>query len=254
MEPAPVAVGYTRVSSRQQAENGTGLETQADAIEAWCAENGYQLAGIWSDPGVTGTLAPEDRDGWQEMLAAAPEGATIVVHNLNRLSRNLIGQETTLMKLDAAGFRLHSIAEPDHGTDANDDPTRVLIRQVLGAIAQYDRATLTARMKHGKAKKRAAGGYVGGRVPYGWVRHPDTDLLVEDPGEQRIIGELRRLHGVGWSANRIARHLNDLGIPTKLGRKWAARTVIETLRYCDKHNASGGKDRMLKVDQRMRVR
>ena len=231
MEAAPVAVAYLRVSTAGQAEHGYGLEAQRHQIAAWCAEHGYRLEGVWSDEGVSGTVPPEARDAWPEMMAAAPEGATIVVAALDRLAREMIAQERTLQLVSGAGLHLESVKETGWGTAANTDATRVLIRQILGALAQYERDVLTARMTRGKARKVASGGFGGGRTPFGWRNENGT--LVEDPAEQRVVAELRRLRGLGWSANRIAREMQTRGIPTKMGGKWAARTVIETLRYCD---------------------
>jgi hypothetical protein len=96
--------------------------------------------------------------------------------------------------------------------------------------------------------KKAAGGFGGGRVPYGWKSI--NGQLVEDAGEQRIVGELVRLRRLGWSYGRIAGYLNERGIPTKSARTWWPRTVSDTIAYHEQHGGSGGADRVFRVAQR----
>ena len=51
------AIGYIRVSTAGQANNGVSLEAQATRIRAWCGANGYDLIRILSDAGVSGKRA-----------------------------------------------------------------------------------------------------------------------------------------------------------------------------------------------------
>jgi DNA invertase Pin-like site-specific DNA recombinase len=162
--PKPPALGYVRVSTTEQASDGHGLQAQEHAIREYTRERGLRLVAVYRDGGASGTLA--DRPALGEALAAVEGGnaETLIVARLDRLARDLVLQETVIGRLQAKGRQVVSVAEPDVG---GDDPTRTLVRQVLGAIGQYERALIRARMMTGKAVKAANGGYVGGRPGYG---------------------------------------------------------------------------------------
>lgn len=76
---------------------------------------------------------------------AIAEGSVSEVHvaSLDRLSRDLVLQETLVSHWLRSGIGFASLREPDLGQT---DPTRMLIRQVLGAISQFERAVIAARM------------------------------------------------------------------------------------------------------------
>jgi DNA invertase Pin-like site-specific DNA recombinase len=112
----------------------------------------------------------------------AGEAEILLLYRLDRLARDLILQETTIERLKASGVRVVSVTEPEVDSD---DHTRVLVRQVLGAIGQYERALIRSRMSAGRAAKKAAGGYAGGRPPFGW--RADRGVLIEDEDAQATV-------------------------------------------------------------------
>jgi DNA invertase Pin-like site-specific DNA recombinase len=81
---------------------------------------------------------------------------------------DLILQERLVQRLRDLGTPVRSASEPDLDTDT-DDPTKVPIRQIIGAASQYERAVIRGRMTAGKAAKAAQGGFLGGRPPYGFM-------------------------------------------------------------------------------------
>ena len=87
-----------------------------------------------------------------------------MVYRLDRVARDLLLQETVHARLAAGKAAVPSISEP---ALEGDDATRVLIRQLLGGIAQYERAVISGRMMAGKAAKVASAGY-GRAAPYGY--------------------------------------------------------------------------------------
>ena len=149
-------LGYTRVSTQEQV-TGYGLEVQAKAIRDYAKVNGLRLVRILSDEGQSGTNGLDARVGLAEALAIVERGevAGIVVARMDRLARDLLLQETLMARMRQAGAEVISVSEPDMDSD---DPTRVLVRQVLGSISQYERALIRGRMMAGKAAKVAGGG------------------------------------------------------------------------------------------------
>jgi len=171
------------VSTAEQV-NGFGLEVQEQAIRSYLKDAGHRLLAVLRDEGQSGSNGLDTRVGLAEALTRleAGEAQVLVVYRLDRLARDLILQETTIERLKAAGVGVESVTEPDIDSD---DYTRVLVRQVLGAIAQYERAVIRSRMAAGRAAKRASGGYAGGRPPYGW--RAEGGGLVEDEAEQAVL-------------------------------------------------------------------
>jgi DNA invertase Pin-like site-specific DNA recombinase len=213
--PARKAIGYVRVSTAEQVE-GFGLVVQRKGIATYCKENGFRLVGVLSDEGVSGSNGLEARKGLAELLAVVETGSVsaLVVYRLDRLARDLVLQETLMARMRKAGVEVISVTEPDIDSD---DATRVLVRQVLGAIGQYERALIRSRMGAGKAAKHAVGGYTGGRPPFGW-RAEGKELVVDDR-EQQIIGVARRLSDEGLSSRQIAGCLDEGGLRPKAGAR-----------------------------------
>src|SRR5262249_10454106 len=66
-------------------------------------------------------------------------------------------------KLKALGVELVAANAPDHFRE--DTPTAVLVRQVLGAISQFEKAQLVQKLKGARKRKREATGRCEGRKP-----------------------------------------------------------------------------------------
>lgn len=224
--PARKVLGYTRVSTAEQVE-GFGLTVQRKAITDYCKQNGLRLIDVLTDEGVSGSNGLDARKGLSEVLAAVETGEVsgLVVYRLDRLARDLVLQETLMARMRKAGVEVISVTEPDIDSD---DATRVLVRQVLGAIAQYERALIRSRMGAGKAAKLATGGYAGGRPPFGW--RAERKELVPDEREQEIIALARHLSNEGLSSRQVAAQLEQVGHRPKVGERWSSVQVGRILR------------------------
>lgn len=213
------ALGYVRVSTAEQLDGG-GLDIQTGAIVEHCKARHHQLVQVVADGDVSGTL--ETRPGLTEILGRleAGEAAVLVVPRLDRLARDLMIQEATIRKLQDMGIRVESVVEEDIDSQ---DPTRVLVRQMLGAIAQYEAALIRGRLAGGREAKRSRGGWIGGNVPYGY-RTEDGELV---PDSQEIAGKQLacRLRSEGNSLRAIAAAMTDAGYHPKRAKKWTAETI-----------------------------
>lgn len=165
------AIGYTRVSSLEQVERGNGLEIQRRAIVQYCKRNRLALVELLSDDGISGSRALDGRVGLVEALSRIErqDATVLVVFRLDRLARDLLLQETVIHRLRQCGGSVVSVSEPDID---GEDPTRVLVRQILGALSQYERTLIKARMAAGRRAKIERGGYIGGIPKYGLRRSP----------------------------------------------------------------------------------
>jgi DNA invertase Pin-like site-specific DNA recombinase len=213
--------GYTRVSTAEQVE-GFGLDVQEAAIRKYCKDEGLLLVAMLTDEGQSGSNGLDDRLGLAEGLARIERGeaSALVVYRLDRLARDLLLQETVHARLETAGASVLSVSEP---AMTGDDPTRVLVRQLLGGIAQYERAVIRGRMMAGKAAKVAKGGYGGGRPAYG--QRADGGELVANTEEAAIVETVTTMRKAGESYRSIATALKDGGLTTRSGGEWNPNQV-----------------------------
>lgn len=222
----PKALGYVRVSTDEQAAKGYGLDIQRAAIRDYCKEHGLALADILSDEGISGSNGIDTRIGLADVRQRAVNGEVkaVVIYRVDRLARDLGLQEMFMTDMRRAGVEVLSVTEPDIDSE---DGTRVLMRQMLGAISQYERWTIRQRMTAGQAAKRAAGGYAGGRPSYGLVAKDGA--LVPDPREQEAVALIARLHREGSSLRQIAVKLDEAGYSPKVGARWQPNQIRRIL-------------------------
>jgi DNA invertase Pin-like site-specific DNA recombinase len=213
------AYAYLRVSGLGQVE-GDGFTRQEQAIRKYAAANGFQVTKVFREEGVSGKTELEGRAALKAMLEAlASNGAkTVIIERLDRLARDLMVQENIIADLRKRGFELISVAEPDL---CSTDPSRVLMRQIFGSIAQYDRAMTVAKLRGARERMRAATGRCEGRKAYG--EHP------EHRDEQAVIERIHTLRTQGLPLLTIATVLNDEGFTSRSGGAWHPTQVSRVL-------------------------
>jgi DNA invertase Pin-like site-specific DNA recombinase len=210
------AYGYLRVSGRGQIK-GDGFARQRLAIKAYGAKHDYRLLRFFEEKGVSGAKDLDDRPALSElMLAMRANGVKVVlVEALHRLARDLMIQESILADFRRNGFDIVSVAEPDLCCD---DPSRILMRQMLGAFAQYEKSMIVLKLRVARQRQKAREGRCEGAKPYG---HYD--------GEQKVLDRLKASHAAGESFLSIAVGLNTEGIKPRRGSKWHAWSVNKIL-------------------------
>jgi DNA invertase Pin-like site-specific DNA recombinase len=201
------AFAYLRVSGKGQIE-GDGFTRQLAAIKQYAAANDIKLSQVFREEGVTGTRETMDRPAWSEMIAALHSNGvkTIIVEKLDRLARDLMVQEAAIADLRKHGFTLVSVQEPDLMAT---DGTRVLVRQMMGAVAQYEKTQIVAKLRGARMRKRSKEGRCEGRKPYGFYE-----------GETGVIDRMKALRGDGLGFDRIAAQMNAEGIETRTRGRW----------------------------------
>ena len=147
------AVAYLRTSS----ETNVGFmkdscDRQLEACEACAAHFGFSIAAhaVFSDPGVNGSDPVVGRPGFDKLLKFCEANNVLHVffESCDRFARDNLQQEVAYRKLKAAGFSLYSAAAPT--SFLHDTPTGKLVRNILGAIAEFDKSTVVQRMMHAR--------------------------------------------------------------------------------------------------------
>ncbi len=112
------------------------------------------------------------------------------------------------------------MAEPDLMAS---DPTRILMRQMMGAVAQYDKSQIVLKLRAARMRKRDAEGRCEGRKPFG-----------RDEAENMAIERMRALRADGLAFDRIAERLNAEGIATRTGKRWHGVVVNRILQKANR--------------------
>jgi len=220
------AVSYLRVSSKGQV-HGDGFPRQRSAVAKYAKSNRLAIVAEFRDEGVSGTLPVQEREGFAALVERiASNGVRVViVEKADRLARDLIESELGLRILRDLGVRVIEAEGGTDLTDGNDNPTAVLIRQVLGAVSEFEKSALVSKLRAARTRKRRETGRCEGVKPYG-----------ELAGEAEALAHAKRLRrkspktGRRRSYAQIAVKLEAEEHPTRSGKPWTAEIVRGLLR------------------------
>lgn len=155
------AIAYYRTSSQAGVGDDKDSETrQRRAVEQYATREGLVIVAEYYDAAVSGADPVTTREAFQRMMEER-KANVILVETANRFARDLIVQLTGHEMLLEAGFTLIPVDAPNHFLE--DTPTARLIRQVLGAVSEFEKATITARMHSGRMKRIREQGWCGGQ-------------------------------------------------------------------------------------------
>jgi site-specific DNA recombinase len=202
-------VGYIRVSTEEQREEGYSLAAQRRQIQAFCQAKRWELVRVFSDEGKSGKEV-RGRSGLQALLEAAKahEFEAVVVCKLDRLGRNtrqLLGLVDDYFTKN--GVKLVSIQEGIDPTTATGEFTLT----ILAGLSQMERKQIGERTRQGMTEAKRQGKHVG-RVGYGW-RMGEGGELVPVAAEQRQLARAKRLakkHGYTEAARRMGWNMHTL--------------------------------------------
>ena len=212
------AIGYIRVSTEQQANEGVSLDAQRAKIEAWCTHNGYELAQVYVDAGISGK-SMDKRPGLQDALKSLKKGMALVSYSLSRLARSTkdaisIGETVAKRKADMV-----SLSEQIDTTTA----AGRMMFQMLAVLAEFERNLTAERTTSALQHKKATGQKYTNITPYGF--EAIEGRLVQVQQEAEIVAEIQASRTGGNTLQSIADSLNTRGIPTKTGKQWAPATI-----------------------------
>lgn len=175
------ALAYLRTSSSTNVgEDKDSDKRQMAAISAFARRSGYDIVlPPFYDQAVSGADPVTDRPGFSRMLAYLHEHQTvrtILVENASRFARDLAVQITGHDLLKSLGITLIPVDSPTHF--AEDTPTAVMVRQILGAVSQFQKSALVSQLRAARDRKRALKGKCGGRRSHAEA-HPQTVQLAK---------------------------------------------------------------------------
>ena len=164
------AAGYLRTSSAANVGADKDSEKrQRAAIERFAKHEGFEVVAWFNDPAVSGADPIETRPGFSALLDRIENNGvrTVIVEDASRFARDLVAQELGVLMLIKRGMRVLT-ASGDDMTEAT-DPSRIMMRQIAGSFAQYEKARLVRKLR--EARERL--GKLGGRKSYAQAK-PET--------------------------------------------------------------------------------
>ena len=219
MKAKEKAFGYLRTSGKGQIGND-GFPRQREAIASYAKSNRLELVQEFSDEAVSGTTDAMDRNGLTDLLVALKANGVrlVVVENATRLARDLMISEIILSEFRKIGVRVISADGDVDLTLGNDDPTGKLIRQILGAVSEWEKCALVQKLRASRLRLRRAGERCEGRKPYG-----------QNAEEKTVIARILALREERLSFVAIAAKLNADGVRSRSNKQWHATQVQRVL-------------------------
>jgi len=145
------------------------------------------------------------------------------VERADRLARDLMVSEILLAEFRKLGVKVIAADSDTDLTVEDGDPTRTLMRQMLGAIAQWEKSVIVQKLRAARTRIRRSQGRCEGRKPYG-----------VNEEERQVLGLMHRWQSEGLSLRAIADRLNAEGVKTRTARagketKWHAQAIQKIL-------------------------
>jgi DNA invertase Pin-like site-specific DNA recombinase len=228
-------VGYIRVSTKEQANEGLSLEAQRARLTAAAIASDFELVDIFVDAGESAKSL--DRPGLRQalMMLRCGEADGLVVVKLDRLTRRVVDLGTLLDKefSEKGGKLLVSLGE---SIDTRSAGGRLMLN-ILMSVAQWELEAIGERTRDAlRAIKDKPGVRLGGEA-YGWRRAAVNDAegrkCIDAAHDELAIVEhivtLSRKEGLGVRA--IAARLESEGVRTKKGQtRWQPTQVQRILK------------------------
>lgn len=216
-------VGYIRVSTDKQADEGVSLSAQRAKIEAYCVAMDLELVGIVEDAGLSAKSL--DREGLRSALGMLESGKAqaMLVTKLDRLTRSV----RDLGDLIERFFSKYSLLSMSDQIDTRSATGRLMLN-LLTSVAQWERETTGERTRDALAHKRANGEFTGGNAPYGFSVDNDGKLVSND-AEREMLRIVREFAASGLSLRGIAAELARVGYVARNGKAFGPSQIQRML-------------------------
>lgn len=215
------AAAYARYSSDNQREES--IEAQLRAIREYCERNRIQLVKIYTDEARSATT--DDRPGFLQMIQDSSKGlfSAVIVHKLDRFSRDRYDSAFYKRQLKKNGVRLISVLE-----NLDDSPESIILESVLEGMAEYYSRNLAREVMKGMRETALQCKHTGGKPPLGYNVAPDKTYIINEH-ESRIVQTIFEMYAAGSGYNEIILKLKQEGCKTQTGRPFGKNSIHDIL-------------------------
>lgn len=213
---------YARFSSTGQREES--IEAQIRAMEDYCQRNDMIIVDRYIDRARSATT--DRRPEFQRMISDSDTGkfSIVIVHKLDRFSRDKYDSAAYKRKLRINGVRVVSVLE-----NLDDSPESIILESVIEGMAQYYSANLAREVKKGMTETALKCRHNGGIPPTGYKVNPTTKLLEIEESEAVIVRRIFEMYNAGLGYAAICTDLNKAGYKTKLGVPFGKNSIRSIL-------------------------
>lgn len=192
---------YLRVSTASQIA-GDGWPRQEAACRSLATAKGWTIARVFKEQ-QTGSDEFTEREHLSQAISMCNPVTgvgIIVVERADRIARDLCVSELFFRECRRRGIKVYAADSGEELVNAESDPTRILIRQILGALAQWEKTMLVRKLQGGRARvKSETGMQCGGTLPYGFR-----------PNEWNVVRVVLRMNRQGCPLSVIERRLRKM--------------------------------------------
>ena len=224
------AVGYIRVSTAMQVQDGFSLDAQEAKIYRECVNRNLFCRSLYIDKGISGG-STQKRLGLQEMMGNLKEGDWIIAASVSRLARDTVDLLSISKKIEDMGCHLVVI-------DLNLDlttPSGKLILTLMGSQAQFERELTSERVKTVMAHLKEKG-MLRTKPVYGWKLNPNRGdnepMHIRDEHEQETIKRIRGIRNIHpkTKITEFTRIVNQSKLaPPRKAREWYHGTLRDIM-------------------------
>src|SRR3989338_7508308 len=218
---------YIRVSTEDQAKEGYSLEVQREYLESFATREGYEIFKVYCDDGISAYSTR--RPALQALLADAKAKIfeLVLVHKIDRFSRNLKDLLMLVDELSSYGVGFKSATEP---FDTTTSAWKLMFQQ-LGSFAEFETNRIAERVFPGMVKGVQQGNWQGARfAPFGYTYNKAKKLLEIEEREANIVKLIYTMYISGKSTHDIAAYLDRKGYKTRTGKQFYNKFICDILK------------------------
>ncbi len=219
---------YIRTSAEERDVGQNDPAIQREKCEAMAILKGWEVAGIYIDEGLSGSLAEEGRSGLAELIDAfqGEEAEVAIVASLDRLATNIHLALSTILQITGLGAVFVSCSE---GFDSS-TPTGQFVLDMFSHLADLEHLS-SSSIDEGAAWDELHS--YRKPLPLGYIRGsegPEIDVI-----SARIVRRIFELRGDGYSLEEIAKWMGFEGIVPPTGEQWTPSGIKSVLDDGDKY-------------------
>jgi DNA invertase Pin-like site-specific DNA recombinase len=214
------AIGYARVSTRDQADNGHSLDAQRSKIEAYATLHDLELSEVIVDEGQSAKSL--DRPGMGRLLGLIrrQDVDVVVIAKLDRITRSVRDLGDLVERFQRSGVEFASVADNIDTTTASGR----LVLNVMASVSQWEREAIGERTADALAHLRSNGKRISRFAPFGY-KQSGSDHWEEEPHEQEAIRLVLQLRDQGMSLRQIGAQLESQGFLNRRGRRLGVSVI-----------------------------
>lgn len=209
---------YIRVSTQEQAREGTSLAAQENLLREYCNMLKYDIYQVYMDDGYSAKNM--NRPALKAMIEDMKNHQfdSVMVWKLSRISRSVFDLLTLLKEFDKYNVKFVSYSEQ---FDTNTAVGKLLLT-VLASVAEFERETIADNVKTALTYRANLGKPTATQV-LGYLRHEETLTVI--PAESKLVQEIFKEYVTCFNYSEVARRMNRKGYRGKRGKLFGSSQI-----------------------------